>query len=281
MAFVPSARHRHPYYVELQYMEKGRAKVNIGGKSYIVKAGDVLVFQRGAAHDIQPDGEEGAAYYTCGISGLHGKADNQLLQDGMVPVMRGEEITACLQPIFHGLYEQLQKKRPGDETVCYHLLRVLLIIIREQVRHERAEKPDYDLVWTGRRYIEMHFQRPLNIPELSHIVHSSTSNFAHQFRRKQGISPLQYLIRCRVGMAQNLLRSSTLSISEVGRRAGYDHPGAFNYHFRRMIGMTPGQYRKYCGLEDIRLLEKIDWYLAKVGGIRQNHRQESAAIFND
>jgi AraC-like DNA-binding protein len=56
--------------------------------------------------------------------------------------------------------------------------------------------------------------------------------------------PLSYLTRLRIARAAEELRSGSRSLRQIAERAGYESPSAFNNVFRRIIGSTPGAYRR-------------------------------------
>jgi AraC family transcriptional regulator len=77
----------------------------------------------------------------------------------------------------------------------------------------------------------------------------STYHFAHQFRRATGLPPYQYVIMRRVERAEQLLRAGTdLPLAEIAARAGFSDQSVFCRHFKRLVGVTPGQFRTPSGI---------------------------------
>ena len=59
-----------------------------------------------------------------------------------------------------------------------------------------------------------------------------------------GLPPHQYVILRRVERARQLLQAGTnLSLAEVAACAGFSDQSQFCQHFRRLVGVTPGQFR--------------------------------------
>jgi AraC-like DNA-binding protein len=94
-------------------------------------------------------------------------------------------------------------------------------------------------------YIDQHYTEEFTMEKLSQEVHMSTSNLTHQFKKRTGFSPVQYIIRRRIGRAQSLLISSDMSITDVSAEVGYDNLSYFNNQFKKIVGMSPQVYRKY------------------------------------
>jgi len=63
------------------------------------------------------------------------------------------------------------------------------------------------------------------------------------FRQVTGISPLDYVNRMRVAYACEQLSYSSQAIKEIAYNAGFDDPHYFSRMFRKITGITPGQYR--------------------------------------
>ena len=73
----------------------------------------------------------------------------------------------------------------------------------------------------------------------------SPYHFARQFKAATGLPPHQYVITRRVERAKLLLQAGTdLSLAEVAAEAGFSDQSQFSQHFKRVVGATPGQYRK-------------------------------------
>lgn len=88
-------------------------------------------------------------------------------------------------------------------------------------------------------YINANLHRTISLAELADIVHLSPYYFAHLFKNSVGIPPHQYLIRCRVERAKQLLTLGNVSIAAVAHTVGFASQGHFTYHFKRLEKVTP------------------------------------------
>ncbi len=82
------------------------------------------------------------------------------------------------------------------------------------------------------------------IDSLARIAGMSRSSFAVRFRSKVGASPLEYITKWRMFRATDLLKSGTMALNEIAETVGYKSEAAFNKVFKRLVGMTPGSYRR-------------------------------------
>ena len=75
------------------------------------------------------------------------------------------------------------------------------------------------------------------------VAHLSAYHFARQFKAATGLPPHRYVIARRVERAKQLLHAGTdLSLAEVALRAGFSDQSQFCQHFKRLVGVTPGQF---------------------------------------
>jgi AraC family transcriptional regulator len=93
-------------------------------------------------------------------------------------------------------------------------------------------------------YIEEHLDVGPTLERMAAIARLSTNYFAWQFNRATGLPPHQYVIARRVERAKQLLQTeSDFSLAEVAAHAGFSDQSQFSHHFKRLIGVTPGQFR--------------------------------------
>jgi len=64
------------------------------------------------------------------------------------------------------------------------------------------------------------------------------------FRKVHGMSPISYLNAYRINQACLLLRSTALPLEEIAEKVGYSSYSGFHIAFTKMMGKTPGDYRK-------------------------------------
>lgn len=83
----------------------------------------------------------------------------------------------------------------------------------------------------------------LNLDEVSQHVGFSSAYFCRLFHREVQVSFNDYLNQVRIEHAKMLLHTPYLRIGEVSRMSGYNTPTHFNYMFKRLVGITPSDYK--------------------------------------
>jgi AraC family transcriptional regulator len=102
--------------------------------------------------------------------------------------------------------------------------------------------------WTKLRrciaHMHANFEQVLSLDRLAMVAGMSKFHFAKSFRDSMGMAPHQYLVKLRVEKARALLGDEALSLPQVAHRVGYADVGQFAAQFRRVIGLSPTQYRR-------------------------------------
>jgi len=94
-------------------------------------------------------------------------------------------------------------------------------------------------------YIEEHLDTDLSLAQMARAVHTSAFHFARQFKAATGMPPHQYVVARRIERAQQLLgESDDLSLAEIAAGVGFLDQSQFSTHFKRVVGVTPRQFRK-------------------------------------
>ena len=96
-------------------------------------------------------------------------------------------------------------------------------------------------------HIDRCFHEAPTVEKLAEILGRSRSHVLKLFQRHLHMSAKAYIIARQMREARELLLSTTLAISEVGRAAGIPDPYHFSKLFRRTVGMSPSEYRRLQG----------------------------------
>jgi AraC family transcriptional regulator len=97
-------------------------------------------------------------------------------------------------------------------------------------------------------YIEEHLDAELTLEQMAALAHLSAYHFARRFKAATGLPPHRYVISRRVERAQQLLQlDSDLSLAEIAARVGFSDQSQFSHRFKRVVGVTPNQFRKSAG----------------------------------
>lgn len=101
------------------------------------------------------------------------------------------------------------------------------------------------LIASAKLYMQEHLSDPgLSLTSVSEHIGLSSIYFCNLFHREEGISFNEYLNRERIEKARQLLADPSLKIYEVSYAVGYGNPKYFNFIFKKLVKLTPSEYRK-------------------------------------
>ena len=88
------------------------------------------------------------------------------------------------------------------------------------------------------------------VAALAARANMSARTFARRFVEETGRTPMQWITDQRVLYARRLLEETDLDIDRVADRCGFGTATLLRHHFRRIIGVTPSDYRRSFSCDD-------------------------------
>jgi transcriptional regulator GlxA family with amidase domain len=104
--------------------------------------------------------------------------------------------------------------------------------------------PGADLFGETFAWLEAHLSEPITVEDLARRSAMSPRTFARRFRATAGTTPMQWVLRQRVLLAQRLLETSDEPVDRVAELAGFGSPAALRQHFSRLVRTSPTAYRR-------------------------------------
>ncbi|NMO02161.1 helix-turn-helix transcriptional regulator [Gordonia sp. TBRC 11910] len=96
----------------------------------------------------------------------------------------------------------------------------------------------------ARDHADRHFEERLTLEQLAAVAGISKYHFQRLFTATYGLSPAEYLSQRRVERAQDLLRATNLTVTEICVAVGFSSLGSFSSRFRDLVGESPTQFRQ-------------------------------------
>lgn len=93
-------------------------------------------------------------------------------------------------------------------------------------------------------WIDENAAEPLSLEAMSRRVGLSPFHFLRVFRAVTGLTPHQYLLRCRLRRAARLMADEDRSITDIAFEAGFGDLTNFIRTFRRAARLAPGDFRR-------------------------------------
>ena len=93
-------------------------------------------------------------------------------------------------------------------------------------------------------YLEEHYREKITLDRLAGQFYLNKFYLARTFKEQFGATVLGYLEQVRITRAKQLLRFSDLTAEAVGQEVGIGEPGYFCRVFKKVEGISPGEYRR-------------------------------------
>jgi AraC-like DNA-binding protein len=179
------------------------------------------------------------------------KPITQLLP-GLILIKADQARTFALHTTLQLLAGEMSEQAPGSEVVANRLAEVLFIqAIRAHIAsgNESCKRgwlraifdPQIGAALTS---IHNNVNRPWTVESLAEAAGMSRSAFAERFKGQLGQTPLEYVTEWRMQKAVQLLQQRDKKLVDVAQSIGYESDAAFSKAFKRVVGLTPGEYRR-------------------------------------
>jgi AraC family transcriptional regulator, transcriptional activator FtrA len=103
---------------------------------------------------------------------------------------------------------------------------------------------DGDLFADTIGWLRGHLDEQVTVADLAGRAAMSPRTFARRFLASTGTTPLSWIVRERIGLAQRLLETSELPVDVLARESGFGSPDNLRKHFGRALRTTPQAYRR-------------------------------------
>ena len=138
-------------------------------------------------------------------------------------------------------YEQFHKKSLTSYENYIEYCRFLLMKADKCINYLKENTSIIDIV---KQYINDHYNEEISRNDLAKIVYLNADYLARLFKKEEGISITDYVIKIRMKKVSELLMYSDLSINEIAMKTGYDNFSYFSRICKKMLGCSPKDYRK-------------------------------------
>lgn len=259
----PLNRHSHIMF-EIALIKNGSCVYTLDNKKYTASSGSMLVFSSNEQHCIteifgnevkivnlhfEPQylwgrSKDSLSEENFGFCFTHGKNFNNLCEN---------EKSEPLRKLFYGIIDEFKFKKPEYELKIKSLVNLIIIeLIRSHDYAAKSTQLSYDREKALRKsinYIDSHIGEPLSLNTLANIAGMSPNYFSTLFHSISGITLWDYISSRRIDTAINLLlNEKNTTILDIALQCGYNNTANFNKTFKKITGITPGEYKKNGGL---------------------------------
>jgi AraC-like DNA-binding protein len=239
-------RHFHEEYV-IAIMVHGAERLQHARGTELAPAGSLILLNPGQVHENGPADDDGFAYRTlyapaqvverCLGDAVHRGAPLPVFGKA---VASDRETFAALRRL-HSAVEASEPTLRMQTLLAAGLSRLFDRHVAVPLPRELA-RPSRRAIDLVRDYLDAHFAENVSLDDLGRLAGLSAYHLVRSFRDEVGLPPCQYQIHRRVLHALRRIRQGA-PIALAAHEAGFVDQSHLNRHFKRIAGITPGQFR--------------------------------------
>ncbi|MEO1520952.1 MAG: AraC family transcriptional regulator [Cyanobacteria bacterium J06633_2] len=168
-----------------------------------------------------------------------------------LPAFRGPNVqNPALRPLFRQVFQTLEQPTPLLTQQS-----LLMELISQLLRHHgemnirMSAKSESQAVRLVQTYLEEHYTENVSIDTLSQLGNLSPYYLIRSFHQQIGLPPHLYQRQVRLLKAKQSLNTCQ-SLAAIATDAGFFDQSHFTRSFKRVFGLTPGQYRQRNSVQD-------------------------------
>lgn len=243
--------HQHAELVQLLYLHKGQAEIEIEGKRRVVKEACIQVVPSLCVHGFRfSPGTQGYVLSLALplLSRFESQFGRQLAVLNQPRCVNVKQSRSHIRMLFSTLLEEYQQDNDARELMLHAMLSALLVWINRQCQNgmpaeDRAERRRVKMQQFT-RHIESHYREHLNMSEYAHIVGLSVTHLNYLCHEFHHCSALNVLHQRLMLEAKRSLQYTSMSISQLSDYLGFSDATYFSRFFRRYAGVSPKIFRQ-------------------------------------
>ena len=251
---IVTAGERGTFFLEqhlLYVVLGGSVKLNSGRQSWTVRKNEVILLRRAQSVSYEKQNSEETGLFESQLFAINDELLKDFLtsQQVQIPQMT-EELGTQVSPMSDRLvaycwslspyFNDPSQVNPGllrlkVMELLYNVMDCSKNIFRQMLQLRQPVK-------TGiHRVVEENYTSPISLDELAYLSGRSLSSFKREFQDIYGESPARWIREKRLSKAQQMLRSSSLSVADVAYSLGFENPTHFSRIFKQQYGYAPSQ----------------------------------------
>jgi AraC-like DNA-binding protein len=146
--------------------------------------------------------------------------------------------------LFSFLEREVRSPKPGSDAMLrVKLTEAILVLYRARCASAPAEGPVAFRLEEVQRFLQERYADALTLPGIAARFGFNPSYFSRMFHRQAGVPLVEYINGVRIRRSCLLLKRTGLGVLEIALSVGYNNLSHFNRYFRRLVGMSPREYR--------------------------------------
>ena len=239
--------HSHKHY-EIYFLTKGSRRLLFANSIYSVDAPAIVIIP-----PQRPHATEGGPFERYNVDASESALDPfqlDIIEDKQLRLLKPTDKQAQVLIELLEEIKQIDPLKKHSHIAFNALFSYYLYLIGkldEETENIIVHKPDIvpSLVLNIISYLKENFKDPISLDSLSKQFSVSKATLIYNFNKYLHSSPVDYLINIRIQQAKSALTETNSNISEIAENCGFSNANYFSLMFKRRVGISPANYRKY------------------------------------
>jgi len=257
--FKTNVPHKHSFF-EVCYVVDGEGIYQEKGKEYSLSKGNLFISLPHVTHQIINTKDLFLTFFAFepiySESKDEGKKLIQLLSETKRIILNiGEENAA--EKIWTSMYFLAlnQSHLIGDtlKNLGSSLIYSIILSFLDKQTHGKLPRKNSSetIVYKAKLYIRDNISQPLRLKDVANNLHISGRHLSRLFTEELGVTYTEYVQNERIKQAIHLLTTTDLQIKEIAAKTGFSSVHYFTSVFKRLTGVTPGEFNKRLLSDDL------------------------------
>lgn len=244
---------------EITLAISGKAKILSGEKTLEMQAGQIHFIRAGQKHRIEASSEDNFHY--CCIGFLPRKEERSVAVfyeacEGQADFL--VEDPGGIRALFSLLINEFDIRDDQSRDMIHFYFCQMLILLYRGLSGKRAEhlsrtaSSGSQAVYRALKYMDREYMHLTRVKEIAAALSYSEYHLCHIFKEKMNLTLKEYLMRKKLMTAVELLKTSSMTVSEISDQLHFSSPHAFSLAFKRYFDCSPSSYRNSVAGEDLK-----------------------------
>lgn len=229
-------------FLSIEFVARGRGTIRLGRKKHALFPGTAFTYGPGIPQRISTDRADLLVKYFVDFSGR--EALPLLARYGLAP----GTLIQCSTPsdilaLFDDLVRTGQSGSALSKPICSLLVELLVHRVAESARPPDAMAPPaFSTYERCRRHLQANFLAIGSVAEAARQCHVDPAYLSRLFQRFDRQTPHDFLMRAKMQLAAERLRSPGIMVKEVASELGFPDPFQFSRSFKGVYGVSPTEF---------------------------------------
>ena len=241
MTRYPFPLHVHEI-VELACVLKGEVEMQIDGKEYVLRPGDIAIAFPLIPHSFErlsPDASGLAAFFLADTFPQFTKTFLSMLPES--PVLRGERVNADARLAIDRLVRDPEGDASPSRLAYLHLL--IANVLSRMCFKPSESCGEQGMTYRVFKYIFDHACEDITLESAARGLGISQSHLSHLFSQRFHVNFRRFINAIRIDRARMLMRDPRMTLTSICYSCGYENIRTFRRAFVRETGMLPSEYQ--------------------------------------